>query len=209
MFKYRKGACQNCGALTHDQKTCTERPRKVGAKYSNRNFANDEIIQEQNQILSKLSYEAKRDRWNGYDPSSYKQVTDEWNEINEAERKLKEKLLQEKLQKKALKAQEARDSFDESDSSSDDEDPDKEREGAAGSGVAVDDDPRKRTMNRNLRIREDTAKYLRNLDPNSAAYSGKSRTMNDNPNPDLPMSQQIFKGDNMAKFSGDFLSYLN
>ena len=62
---------------------------------------------------------------------------------------------------------------------------------------------------RNMRNREDTAKYLRNLDPNSAAYSGKSRTMNDNPNPNVPMSQQLFKGDNMAKFSGDFLKYLS
>ena len=64
-------------------------------------------------------------------------------------------------------------------------------------------------MVRGLRIREDTAKYLRNLDPNSAAYSGKSRTMNDNPNPDMASSKTIFKGDNMAKFSGDFLQYLN
>jgi pre-mRNA-processing factor SLU7 len=73
----------------------------------------------------------------------------------------------------------------------------------------ADTDPRKRTMVRNLRIREDTAKYLRNLDPNSAPYSGKSRTMNENPNPDLPNEKNLFKGDNMAKFSGDFLKYLN
>jgi hypothetical protein len=33
--------------------------------------------------------------------------------------------------------------------------------------------------------------------------------MNDNPNPNVPMSQQLFKGDNMAKFSGDFLKYLS
>lgn len=36
---------------------------------------------------------------------------------------------------------------------------------------------------RNLRIREDTAKYLRNLDPNSAYYDPKTRSMRDNPNP--------------------------
>jgi hypothetical protein len=34
---------------------------------------------------------------------------------------------------------------------------------------------------RNLRIREDTAKYLLNLDPNSAYYDPKSRSMRDNP----------------------------
>src|SRR5690606_624099 len=30
--KYRKGACANCGSMTHDAKSCVERPRKLGAK---------------------------------------------------------------------------------------------------------------------------------------------------------------------------------
>ena len=37
---------------------------------------------------------------------------------------------------------------------------------------------------RNLRIREDTPKYLLNLDPNSAHYDPKSRSMREDPNPD-------------------------
>lgn len=64
-------------------------------------------------------------------------------------------------------------------------------------------DPKVRTAVRNLRQREDVAKYLRNLDPNSAVYNAKSRTMKENPNPDLPESQQQFKGDNWVKFTGD------
>jgi Pre-mRNA splicing Prp18-interacting factor. len=56
---------------------------------------------------------------------------------------------------------------------------------------------------RNLRIREDTAKYLRNLNPNSAYYDPKSRSMRDNPNPEADPSEVQFAGDNFARVSGD------
>ncbi|KAL3822068.1 hypothetical protein ACHAXA_000136 [Cyclostephanos tholiformis] len=74
---------------------------------------------------------------------------------------------------------------------------------------------------RNLRIREDTAKYLRNLDPNSAYYDPKSRSMRDNPyatgdggggddgNASAVARQALaaelrgFAGDNFARISGD------
>jgi len=42
-------------------------------------------------------------------------------------------------------------------------------------------DSKQRITVRNLRIREDVAKYLRNLDPNSAYYDPKTRSMRDNP----------------------------
>ena len=44
-------------------------------------------------------------------------------------------------------------------------------------------DPKTKTTTRNLRIREDTAKYLLNLEANSAHYDPKSRSMLENPNP--------------------------
>ena len=56
---------------------------------------------------------------------------------------------------------------------------------------------------RNLRIREDTAKYLRNLDTNSAYYDPKSRSMRDNPNPEIAPEELQFAGDNFARISGD------
>lgn len=45
-------------------------------------------------------------------------------------------------------------------------------------------DSKQRITVRNLRIREDTAKYLRNLDLNSAYYDPKTRSMRDNPHPE-------------------------
>ena len=42
--KFRKGACTNCGSLTHQAKTCIERPRKVGAKFTGKDFGRDEVI---------------------------------------------------------------------------------------------------------------------------------------------------------------------
>jgi pre-mRNA-processing factor SLU7 len=60
---------------------------------------------------------------------------------------------------------------------------------------------------RNLRIREDTAKYLRNLDPNSAYYDPKSRSMRDNPNPSNNTEQSQFVGDNFARISGDAVQF--
>lgn len=56
--KYRKGACENCGAMTHKRKECMERPRKIGAKFTNANIAADEFSQPE---LS-MDYDGKRDR---------------------------------------------------------------------------------------------------------------------------------------------------
>jgi pre-mRNA-processing factor SLU7 len=41
-------------------------------------------------------------------------------------------------------------------------------------------------MSKDLRIREDTAKYLLNRDVNSAYFDPKSRSMKDNPLPNAP-----------------------
>merc|ERR1719333_8892 len=69
--------------------------------------------------------------------------------------------------------------------------------------VATKDD-KLRTTTRNLRIREDTAKYLLNLDVNSAFYDPKSRSMRDNPHRHLKEEDQgLYRGDNAVRNSGD------
>jgi pre-mRNA-processing factor SLU7 len=52
---------------------------------------------------------------------------------------------------------------------------------------------------RNLRIREDTAKYLRNLDLDSAEYDPKSRSMKENP---YSNKNTIYAGDEFERFTG-------
>uniref|UniRef100_A0A2C9K0F1 Pre-mRNA-splicing factor SLU7 n=1 Tax=Biomphalaria glabrata TaxID=6526 RepID=A0A2C9K0F1_BIOGL len=59
---------------------------------------------------------------------------------------------------------------------------------------------------RNLRIREDTAKYLYNLDPNSAYYDPKTRSMRENPLKNTSkedITELKFGGDNFVRSSGD------
>lgn len=162
--KYRKGACENCGALTHKKRECMDRPRKVGAKYSGANIAPDEYIQ----AKLNLSYDGKRDRWSGYDPNEHRAIVEEYQKVEEAKRQLRAD---------KLDAEENQDDEDE------DKDEDKYVDEVDMPGTKVDS--KQRITVRNLRIREDTAKYLRNLDPNSAYYDPKTRSMRENPNPEL------------------------
>lgn len=67
-------------------------------------------------------------------------------------------------------------------------------------------DPKTKTTIRNLRIREDPAKYLFNLEETSAHYDPKTRAMRENPNPNS--EKQIFKGDNAYRYTGDTLNLL-
>jgi len=60
--KWRPGACDNCGAMTHKTKECIEPPRKIPAKYSNKEIRAGEVASS-----TLMSYEAKRDRFASVD----------------------------------------------------------------------------------------------------------------------------------------------
>ncbi|TLS22071.1 uncharacterized protein PpBr36_09398 [Pyricularia pennisetigena] len=145
--KYRKGACENCGAMTHKVKDCLSRPRAKGAKWTGRDIKADELVQE-----VRMGWDAKRDRWNGYDAREYQAVVEDYNKMEE---------LRKEMQAKA----------------------------AAESGKAIEDgdhyaetsdmSKHQPTSTRQLRLREDTAKYLLNLDLDSAKYDPKTRTIVD------------------------------
>ncbi|XP_018328374.1 pre-mRNA-splicing factor Slu7 [Agrilus planipennis] len=179
VIKYRKGACENCGAMTHKKKDCMDRPRKVGAKYSGVNIAPDEYIQKN---LS-LSYDGKRDRWSGYDPSEHRAIIEEFQKVEEAKRQLRADKLA---------------TDDDKEEVDEEEDEDKYVDEVDMPGTKVDS--KQRITVRNLRIREDTAKYLRNLDPNSAYYDPKTRSMRENPKPN---KDDGYQGENFVRFTGD------
>ncbi|XP_054980462.1 pre-mRNA-splicing factor SLU7-like [Sorex araneus] len=207
--KYRKGACENCGAMTHQKKDCCERPRRVGAKFTGTNLAPDEHIQPQ----LMFDYDGKRDRWNGYDPEEHRKTVEEYAKVDLAKRTLKVQKLQEELGSGKLvqQADSPRHRWGEEEPdfqagknhNSEEEDEDQYADDIDMPGQNLDS---KRWITvRNLRIREDIAKYLRNLDLNSAYYDPKTRAMRENPysNAGKNLDEVSYAGDNFLRFTGD------
>uniref|UniRef100_A0A7N6B249 Pre-mRNA-splicing factor SLU7 n=1 Tax=Anabas testudineus TaxID=64144 RepID=A0A7N6B249_ANATE len=192
--KFRKGACENCGAMTHKKKDCLERPRKVGAKFTGTGIAPDE----HSQVQLDLDYDGKRDRWNGYDPEEHQRIVEEYAKVDLAKRTLKAQKLQDELASGKLDQSREHDS--------EDEDEDKYADDIDMPGQNFDS--KRRITVRNLRIREDTAKYLRNLDLNSAYYDPKTRAMRENPysNTGMNPDEVGYAGDNFVRYSGDTIT---
>lgn len=155
--KFRKGACENCGAMTHKTKECLSRPRKQGAKWSGKDIQADEIVQD-----VKLGWDAKRDRWNGYDAREYSAVVKEYEEL-------------EALGKAAAATSDH--PKQDADADADEAGGDNPETESAKYAEETDMGRNQPTSTRNLRIREDTAKYLLNLDLDSAKYDPKTRSM--------------------------------
>jgi pre-mRNA-processing factor SLU7 len=190
-MKWRPGACENCGARGHRRKECFEKPRKVPAKFAKEPIAipaeqPEEPIRREQLVdgggSGTASYDAKRDRWSCYDPSDYREVEEEFEKMEEARRKLKAEQVrlggwldcQQGLLKAVAGFQgEVVELVDTNDEDVYAED--------MAPVQGVDMDSRTRITVRNLRIREDTAKYLFNLDPQGAYYDPKSRSMRENP----------------------------
>eukprot|EP01032_Pedospumella_encystans_P012337 gene12337-14280_t len=257
---YRKGACKNCGAMSHNEKDCVERPRstKKSAWKSGLDIAADEVTMKL-EDHGKVSYDAKRDQWKGYDPVEYQTIIDKHERLEEErvkqlkeskeakrlenEAKQREKKV-EKEQKKLARRQRAdglakeaqksgksgtnkgSDHSDNSDSDTDSDsdygsDEDDEEGGEVSHKDFVERDEEARDFQgtmapqggiggngmrqtvRNLRLREDTPKYLRNLALDSAFYDPKSRAMRANPLPDENPEDLAFAGDNFIRYSGD------
>lgn len=70
-----------------------QRPRKVGAKFTGDDIKPDEHVQPE----FEFSYDAKRDRWNGYNPDEHQKVIEEFSKVEMAKRQLKAETLQSEL----------------------------------------------------------------------------------------------------------------
>ncbi|TPX35131.1 hypothetical protein SmJEL517_g02417 [Synchytrium microbalum] len=195
--KFRKGACENCGAMTHKTLDCLERPRKKGARWTGQDIQADEVVQDVH-----LGFEAKRDRWNGYDANDHTRVVEEWELIDQARRKVREDQLSAKQNEPVEEADKPAADDDDDDDDANEGDEDKYADAADAVGQKVD--AKTRITVRNLRIREDTAKYLLNLDVNSAYYDPKTRAMRENPLQDSHTPDSVFfAGDNFVRYTGD------
>ena len=229
---FRAGACRNCGAGTHKEKDCVERPRKNGAWKTGTSIARDEVIPAAFGAAGiKLGWDAKRDAYAGFDDSSHTASVAIRFSVVEAEREVlrvagaaREAAVaagarEEKAARRALRragagagagAGAAADDADDAatDSGGDgfgpssDDEKSKTRAPAEKLGVGAGPAAGAQTMvGWNVRVREDTAKYLMNLDVDSAFYDPKTRSMRENPfaGTDKEGADTLYKGDNAAR----------
>ena len=181
---FRDGACSNCGALTHQRKDCTERIRKVGAKFDPTNISADIVVEESQD----LDWDAKHDDWAGCDTEEHHRMLLERHRALEDARNL--------LATAAPSSSSSSSSSTATITSSSTSTPD---HSTTPSDAPVEA-PSKPVPLGTLRDRNVLPKYLRNLDPNSAHFDPKTRSMRANPNPD---TESDYYGDNWLKQTGD------
>mmetsp|Transcript_32548 Transcript_32548/g.79003 ORF Transcript_32548/g.79003 Transcript_32548/m.79003 type:complete len:641 (-) Transcript_32548:26-1948(-) len=207
-LKYEDGTIERKVKFKPSKKKLFNKPRIRMTKTGARSIHIDE------EKHGHESYDSKRDTYHGYDHETHtKRIEKTFAEREEIRKQLREKKKKERAENPDSKKE--KDVISDSDLDSDVESGDDSDD----EFVQNDEDDRVLTTRlarqggvggaqmkvtaRNLRIREDTAKYLRNLDANSAYYDPKSRSMRQNPNPEIPSEEAPFAGDNFARISGD------
>lgn len=147
--KYRKGACDNCGSATHSRRDCLERPRKIGAKWSGKDIEADEIILDSSEKINLLPGTKVL--------PNYDEKRDHWKSFDSSSFNTKVEPLYEGLLSRFISKETS-------------------NEEAGGSvGQKLDFESKSRMTVRNLRIREDTVKYLQKNISEDVVYDPKTR----------------------------------
>lgn len=199
--KFRPGSCENCGAMGHVRKDCLEKPRKRLAKYGAGVIAPDDFKQPE----LNLSFDGKRDRWNGVDMEFHQEkMRADFERLEEARRLIKARKLDEDDEALTDASNPTSKPKVKHDSDDEEEDEFKYADEMELPGQKLHLESKQRISVRNLRMREDTAKYLLNLDPSSAYYDPKSRSMRGNPLAGKAESANVpYVGDNYVRYSGE------
>lgn len=198
---FKKGSCRNCGAATHQEKDCLERPRssKKSAWKTGIDIAADDVVIDFSKH-GKLSYDAKRDNWQGYDPNEYKEIIEKHERLEVEKQKDMASQVSSEDPRSSREISESPIAGKEEFVYRDEDVRDFQgtiipQGGVGGAGMRV-------TV-RNLRLREDTPKYLRNLSLDSAFYDPKSRSMRANPYGNTNPEDVPYAGDNFLRYTGD------
>ena len=140
--------CENCGALDHLRRDCVERPRKILLTQP----GNFNLSAGKEKISKKVNYDKKRDHWASFDAGvGFERVLDTWEATEEISRSVPSSKPPAPLFR-----------FD--------------------APVKLDPvtemkEDITRTNTANIRIREDRAGYLNDLDADASLYNPKSRRL--------------------------------
>ncbi|CAB4255728.1 similar to Saccharomyces cerevisiae YDR088C SLU7 RNA splicing factor, required for ATP- independent portion of 2nd catalytic step of spliceosomal RNA splicing [Maudiozyma barnettii] len=156
--KKGKPTCTNCGSFDHTKKDCMERPRKVQQTKSIPNYipTNGNVMNDK-----EMDWDARKDRWFGYSGKEYNDTLAKWEQNKSRQGNINNQ----------------RDTNEEYDT-------DEEVELAKlqlGNYKSTKEDQNKEKGSTAIRIREDKAAYLNDLNSETTNYDPKSRLYkNDN-----------------------------
>ncbi|ETW50642.1 hypothetical protein PFMALIP_01370 [Plasmodium falciparum MaliPS096_E11] len=181
--------CKNCGSVAHKEKDCLERTRKKKVNFMKND--NEDFIC----VTQDLGYDGNRDRWVGYNVNNFDYIYKEY-----------EKIVEEKKNNNNDDDEKSSSESENLDESSN-EDNKLKPDIMNNQNCTINKNEKNRNIARNLRIREDTAKYLYNLSLNSAFYDPKSRSMREDPfaniRKHLNDDDNYYKGENYYNNTDD------
>ena len=177
-------------------------------------------------VTQDLGYDGNRDRWVGYNVNNFDYIYKEYEKIVEEKKKRKAEDLKKQYEKKSVKKKKTHDNNDDNNNGDNNNDDDEKSSSESenldessnednklkpdimnNQNCTINKNEKNRNIARNLRIREDTAKYLYNLSLNSAFYDPKSRSMREDPfaniRKHLNDDDNYYKGENYYNNTDD------